>query len=343
MQLVRNGIVILVLIGVGYAVYTYVNKPEPTPPPGIDTAIPKMAVENGTLVEPGTPVADLKSIPALPSSPPQRFPLGGATEDAPRFGAGNGAEGNTTKTDSAKSTSPLAPPASIAQSKTPSAAAGNFADAWQEAQQHLGENRLVEAHSVLSAWYGDPSLSASDEQRLVDLLGQLAGTLIYSNSTHLLEQAHIVRDGETLKSIADQYEVPAQLLGKINGVDLQQPLRPGEKLKVVRGPFDAVLDLQRKEISLQLRGKYAGRFKVVRTGVTPELLKNSSAEFQVKEKMNFRGEYYVGLERNLGIYAEDYSENALKVPPETSVVLSARDAEDVYGILTYKSKVAVAP
>lgn len=358
MQLVRNGIVILVLIGVGYAVYTYVNKPEPTPPPGIDTEIPQLAVETGQLVEPGAPVGDLKSVPALPPSSRQHAHAGGPMDDAPRFDAGKNDAAKTEKApkaDAAAAGASLAPPPSLTQSLTQSAsppadaavgaapAARTFADAWREAQQLLGENRLVEAHALLSAWYGNPDLAPAEQKQLVDLLGQLAGTIIYSNATHLLEQPHIVRDGETLKSIADQYDVPPELLGKINGVDPRQPLRPGEKLKVVRGPFDAVLDLQRKEISLQLRGQYAGRFKIVRTGVSSEQFKGGATELEVKQKMNARGECLVGLERNLGIYAEDYSENALKMPAESSIVLAARDAEDLYDILTYGSRVAVAP
>ena len=63
----------------------------------------------------------------------------------------------------------------------------------------------------------------------------------------------------------------------------------------------------------------------------------------MKEKWHGRGEHLVGVERNFGIYAEDYSENALKMPAESSIVPSARDAEDVYDILTYGSRVAVAP
>jgi hypothetical protein len=353
MQLVRNGIVILVLVGVGYAVYTYVNKPEPTPPPGIDTEIPQQAIDNGTFVDPGTPVDGPGAIAGIPDSPPGRFP-GKASDDAPRFGSGDSGPGNSGNADKSASSIPpassLAPPFGAAPDARPatigakaSPSRGSFTDAWQDGQRLLGDGKLVEAHALLSGWYGNSDLSAADEQRLVDLLGQLAGTIIYAKETHLLEQPHIARENETLKSIADQYNVPPKLLAKINGIDEQQPLRPGETLKVVRGPFDAVLDLQRNEVSLLLRGQYAGRFKIVRTGIKSEQFKDSGTELKVKEKSNVRGEYLVGLDRNFGIHAEDYSENALKMPPESSVQLSARDAEDVYDILTYGSRIAVAP
>jgi LysM repeat protein len=352
MQHVRNGLVIILLVGVGYAVYTYVNKPEPTPPPGIDTEIPQMAIESGSLVEPGTPMDGPGAIPKLPDGPPRHLTQDGAAGDAPRFGGDSLEPRRATKSGTFADAPTSAPDLdssagaaskAAANSATVAQAKGSFADSWTDAQKLLSENRLVEAHAALSAWYGNPDLTAEEDQRLAGLLGQLAGTIIYSNSSHLLEPAYIVREGDSLKSIAAQYAVPPQLLAKINGVDEQASLRPGTKLKVVRGPFDAVLDLQRKEVSLQLRGQYAGRFKIVRTGVKPEQFKNASSKLTVKEKMNARGEHYVGLDGSLGIYAEDYSATALKMPAETSVVLSARDAEDVYDILTYESKVAVAP
>jgi hypothetical protein len=38
---------------------------------------------------------------------------------------------------------------------------------------------------------------------------------------------------------------------------------PGETLKLVRGPFDAVVSVSRRRLSLQVGGNYAGSFPVV--------------------------------------------------------------------------------
>jgi hypothetical protein len=53
------------------------------------------------------------------------------------------------------------------------------------------------------------------------------------------------------------------LLGKINGIADAAPLVPGEHLKLIRGPFDAVVSVSRRRLSLQLQGAYAGSFPVV--------------------------------------------------------------------------------
>ena len=93
-----------------------------------------------------------------------------------------------------------------------------FSAAWADAHDKLGAGRYAEALAVLSAWYDDPTLGIEESQRLEELLGQLAGTVIYSQGDLLLPP-HIVAPGETLPAIAATLAVPWQLLAKINGVD----------------------------------------------------------------------------------------------------------------------------
>jgi hypothetical protein len=90
----------------------------------------------------------------------------------------------------------------------------------------------------------------------------LAGTVIYSQQDLLLPP-HVVQQGETLLSIAAPLAVPWQLIAKINGVEDPARLVPGESLKLVRGPFDAVVSVSRRRLSLQVGGNYAGSFPVV--------------------------------------------------------------------------------
>lgn len=93
------------------------------------------------------------------------------------------------------------------------------------------------------------------------LLSQLAGTVIYSTE-HQLEPARVVKSGETLDTISKEYNIPSQLLAKINGIQTPGQLQPGQQLKVVRGPFAAVVDLRRNELTLTVDERYAGKFRV---------------------------------------------------------------------------------
>jgi LysM repeat protein len=155
----------------------------------------------------------------------------------------------------------LLPPAasSFGREAPPSAA---FASAWADAHDKLAAGRYAEALAVLSTWHDDPSLGPEESDRLEDLLGQLAGTVVFSQQDLLLPP-YVVQQGETLLSIAAPLAVPWQLLAKINGVADPARLVPGESLKLVRGPFDAVVSVSRRRLSLRVGGNYAGSFPVV--------------------------------------------------------------------------------
>ena len=136
-----------------------------------------------------------------------------------------------------------------------------FAASWPEIQSALDQGKLPQAHELLSKWHGDPSLTPAEAEKVESLLGQLAGTVVYSTE-HQLEPARVVKPGETLETIANEYNVPWQLLAKINGIPAPDRLQPGQELKVVRGPFSAVIDLDRKQLTLMLGDRYAGAFQV---------------------------------------------------------------------------------
>jgi LysM repeat protein len=153
-------------------------------------------------------------------------------------------------------------PSASAIPAEPARAGPAFASAWADAHEKLAAGRYAEALAVLSTWHDDPSLGLEESQRLEDLLGQLAGTVIYSQQDLLLPP-HVVAEGETLQSIAAPLAVPWQMLAKINGVADPARLVPGESLKVVRGPFDAVVSISRRRLSLRVGGSYAGSFPVV--------------------------------------------------------------------------------
>jgi hypothetical protein len=136
-----------------------------------------------------------------------------------------------------------------------------FESARRNAQTMLSEGKLVEALRELSGWYGHPVVKPEEQAALVELLGQLAGSVIYSRQ-HWLLPAYVVRSSDTLDSIAAQYELPWQLLAKINGIKQLGELTPGQELKVIRGPFQGQLDLQQQWLTVFVDGMYAGRFRV---------------------------------------------------------------------------------
>lgn len=259
-------------------------------------------------------------------------------------------------TASAAATGPerdLAPPTSYADGVRFDTKEAVFARGWRDAQHDLEQGHLRQALLTLSQVYEDPRLTAEDRVKLLETLDPLAGDVIYS-TRHLLEPAYEIRRGDTLETVAEQLNVPWQLLQNINGVKNPNFLVPGEKLKVVRGPFRADVDLERSELTLFLNKYYAGRFPITVGNDPPP----APGEFEVKSKQPGRtyfsadgrnvpsghpdnpfGRVWLDLGKNVAIHGS--AEKADVAVNAGCISLSPRDAQDVFAILSAGSRVTI--
>jgi len=244
---------------------------------------------------------------------------------------------------------PAAPPTGVNTD-----VAGAFAAVLENARHELDTGHLVEAHRQLSVWYDDPRLSAAESEQLNTLLDQVAGTVIYSTQS-LLEPPHEVQAGETLEAIGKLYAVPWQLLAKINGIEDPQAIRPGERLKVVRGPFNAIVSIDKHVLTLMLNGLYAGRFGIgigrdhpltegqfsVTDKVTNPTYRGVDRAMDADDPNNPLGERWISLDDKMGIHGSTGPSVVGRNDLPGCINLGARDVEDVYDILSVTSKVIV--
>lgn len=241
-----------------------------------------------------------------------------------------------------------------------------FAAFMAEVRKKLDEGKLAEAHLALSTLYGHPDLPAEQARQVIDLLDQLAGTVIYSRG-HYLEPAYFARPGETIEQIARQYNVPWQLLARINGLmppeasnadeaTKDQPLPAGKELKVIRGPFDAVVNLERRELTLMVQNRYAGRFRIgvgqerpsIEGSYTvqdkildPAYYGSDGVSFAHDDPRNPLGEAWIGLTDRIGIHGAPGQRDIARDDNRGSICLCRRDIQDLYGILSIGSRVKV--
>ena len=240
-----------------------------------------------------------------------------------------------------------------------------FAKLMETVEQKLNEGQLAEAQLWLSVLYNNPDLPADQANQITELLDKLAGTVIYSRQSYL-EPAYTTQAGDTIGQIAQRYEVPWQLLAKINGLmpptaaidDVavrDRPLSPGIQLKVVRGPFDAVVRLDRQELTLMVHNRYAARFPVSVGGDAPKL----EGEYLVGEKTpDAVGQATTGVSIGLNdpqnpqggpriALAESAGRSPADSPPAgrnstgPTLRVSDRDMQDLYGILSVGSRVTI--
>ncbi|MCA9235783.1 MAG: LysM peptidoglycan-binding domain-containing protein [Planctomycetales bacterium] len=223
-------------------------------------------------------------------------------------------------------------------------------------QSALDRGELSQALLMLSDWYGDPSLTPAEKAEVDTLLGQLAGSVIYSTEPRL-EPEYRVQAGETLAQIAAKYSITPELLGKINGVSPGQPLAPGQELKVVRGPFSALIDLSEREMTLMLDRRYAGRFSIqVDTSLTVE-----DGQWEVVDKplapasaTSYQAVANNGVDRTVMLQNPSAASGQVAVlrgpgaadpvAPEPSgrvIRLQSNDIVDVFDILSVGSRVTI--
>jgi len=252
---------------------------------------------------------------------------------------------------------------------TPPRSSGDVATLGEDLSKHDSENlglknailtadrqytsdQKKEALATLSLFYNTPNVSAEQRSQLLIRLDPLAREVIYSQS-HLLEQPHRVTSSETLMDVAERYEVPWQLLANINEIRDPVTVLPGTELKVLRGPFNVQVDLDRKELTLFLGDLYAGRFPIG-VGQDPE---PRPGTFTVQDKQTSRtfydasgtpipagspdnpyGNMWVDLGGRLCIHG---SPNTMQPTDQGCISLADDQAGDLYGILTQGSLVTI--
>ena len=243
----------------------------------------------------------------------------------------------------------------------PPAQHATFSDAWNAAQNSLRENDLDAALLTLTPWYHHSTLGVEEDQELTQLLGQLAGTVVYSRGFHLEPEYVASAAGEPLDDVARQYNVPVALLARINGLSETARLTEGQTVKVLRGPFSGVVDATNGELVLLLDGRYAGRFDI---GVGQER-QDIEGQFTVNTKLlnppyfgpdktidpgspeNPLGGHWIGLTNAAGADAAPFGIHGTNDPaslssdPRGFIRLAPQDAEHAFYILGRGSSVTI--
>ncbi len=306
------------------------------------------------------PFADAPDLPPMPAIPPATAPVAEthsshAIEDGHADHSHAAAENTTSPVTTSTETLPTVP---TSQPEVASKAQASLFSATRIAvEAALDRGQLSQALLLLSDWYGDPSLSPQEAQEVEQLLSQLAGSVIYSTE-HRLEPPYMVQAGERLQDIAARYEVPWQLLAKINGITSPDQLQVGQQLKVVRGPFSATIDLRRRQVTLMLNRRYAGRFAIdidptttVEEGhwsvnqklITPgNVAQHSASPVTPTEERSLILTNSAGGTNQLVIIRGSHATTGSATDPSGRVIrLSSADVGDVYDILSLGSEVTI--
>ena len=259
--------------------------------------------------------ANLSPSPTFPPQP-------GMTNVKPRpdnsdFGFGNGSDANVILDTNVQPVS---------------TATRTLESAWPKINSMVRNRQFSTALTELTSYYNS-SVYGSDE-KLLKWLDLLAAKVIYSPENHLRDRPYVVQPGDKIADLARRWKIPAQLIYNTNREKITDPnnMPPGTELKIIQGPFDAVVDSKNGLMTLFLQGMYAGRFSVSGASAIPQ------GEFRIVDKSVAKKAgmpHWINLSNGTNIFGTDQRVTG------SDVGLNPGDAADVFAILSAASKVRV--
>lgn len=153
----------------------------------------------------------------------------------------------------------------------------------------IEENKLVEGRAALSKllFAGDASLTPADAQTIRDTLASVNKTLVFSTrmlTGDPLVEPYVIQPGDSYTRIAPKVKLPASALQMINQVESRK-LQVGQRLKLVKGPFHAIITKHEYRLDLYLNG--ADNAPIYVTSFPVGLGENNSTptgRFTIKDK-----------------------------------------------------------
>ncbi len=221
---------------------------------------------------------------------------------------------------------------------------------WVAIDRMIAAGQDVEAHRVLSSLYWEqPDL----RDKLASRINQTAQRIYFLPHPHYIDP-YTIQAGDQLQNIANNYRVSWQYLAKLNRLDPLR-IRPGQNLKVILGPFGAVVDLRRFELTVHAHGYYVARFPI---GIG----KDSSTpvgDFTVQDKLedptyygpdgviahddprNPLGEFWISLGDGYGIHGTIDESSIGRAESRGCIRLRNQDVADLFDLLTVGSSVVI--
>lgn len=207
------------------------------------------------------------------------------------------------------------------------------------------------AHKKLSRIYWNrPELRDAISNRIEIT----ARSIYFAPQPHYMEP-YVVQSGDQLRKIAEQYKVPWKYLEQLNRIDARR-IRPGQKLKVIKGPFSAVVDLSDFELTVHHHGYYVrrypvgigknnstpvGKFTVLNKVVDPQYTDPEGQVVAADDPENPLGERWIDLGDGYGIHGTIDPESIGTAASRGCIRLHNDDIAEVYNLLTVGSEVTI--
>lgn len=258
--------------------------------------------------------------------------------------------GGTTRTASSVEQTQFTQPTPTAKS-APKAPATSFEATLEDADRLIANLEWLAAHKQLSKLYW-----AHPDRRpeIMERLDQSAQTIFFSPQPHFLEP-HVIDPGEQLRTIAQKQHLSWEYLAKLNRVDPKR-IRAGQRLKMINGPFAAVVELDDFSLTVHLLGYYVkrfpvgvgkdgaspiGKFSVLNKVVNPQYTDPEGRVIEGDDPRNPLGERWIDLGNSYGIHGTLDPDSIGKASSRGCIRLRDADIIEVYDLLINGSEVVI--
>ncbi len=210
---------------------------------------------------------------------------------------------------------------------------------------------VVAAHCELSKFYwSDPKSRPLIRERI-----EITAKSIYFSPQPHYMQPYVVQPGDQLRRIAGRYRVPWTYLAKLNQVEPRK-IRPGLKLKVINGPFSALIDLNDFDLTIHAHGHFVrryrigigkddstpiGKFKVIEKFVNPQYTDPAGQVIEADDSNNPLGECWIGIGDGFGIHGTIDPDSVGRAESRGCIRMHNADVEEVFGLLRTGSAVVI--
>jgi LysM repeat protein len=247
---------------------------------GLVILIKTQTAEKPAKVQSAPPQVKLDNV--LPPSRPASEPAAPSTPSAGKVEPAAGGQAPSIQTDSAE------PPVAVSQTEpaettptvqssvqqtaaqTPDDASSADKTAPQakrlieEALTLRDQGRIIAARDKLNQAL-NMQLSPQIRTGVMTQLANLADKWLFSRDVlqgDELTGYYLVKPGDLLAKIGRQHKVPYEILMRINGIERPELLQAGRQIKVIHGPFHAVVNRSTYTLDLYLQNMYVKTYRV---------------------------------------------------------------------------------
>lgn len=225
--------------------------------------------------------------------------------------------------------------------------------ALEEIDRHLQAGEILAAHKGLSRLYWQ---ERSRREELQERIDETARRIFFSPQPHFIEP-HVVQPGDRLEKIAAQHKLSWEYLARLNQISPQR-IRAGQRLKLVRGPFGAVVELNDYCLTIHLQGYYVkrypigigkdgstplGKFTVLNKVLNPQYTDPDGRVVDSDDPQNPLGERWIDLGNGYGIHGTIEPETIGQAASRGCLRLLDHDIIEVYDFLVVGSEVVIRP